>query len=268
MGVTSAPARISEERVLTVEVTRERHLTAYSCAAFSTGRQPNCLIIPIPGDHMSLVSGPEKTEGFMVDISRPLPNLTTPHLYGIRPLDLTPKVYADVIGHDFWVAIAERPEAMLAALDALPAGCRPELYIPSLVNIAEWCRREYRHYSMVMVTWRGDLRPKHPIMVSYEPFYPDVLFAPGASGNGQELPELDQSRKRDCSVAFGVTNRRLPLPVRYADPAIGRQQWAPASVTGFRDNRQPGPNRDYWVHTKYLSQTGWPLAERAMSPPI
>lgn len=264
MCVTSQPAIISDTMVLTTALNPGTHMTAYQNKALSHTGDANCMFLHLPGDSLHLVQGIDATHGFMSDVTQSLPRLQ-PIERGMSRSgsfrgSFNPAPRIEEYG-DYRVVFANKPEDTLTVLDQLPPEFRPTR-VHSLELLAHWYKRHFEGYGIILVCWRGTLAPTHPVAVSYEPFHPEYLFAPGVDGHDGNLPQLGAPIGRGFKVAFSQRGRDCAHTVSYREPSVGRKQWAPLSVSGFNDDRSRAPNGDYWVRQSDLYLTGVDLAEK------
>ena len=245
MCVTSAPALISNTQVYAYVPPADgghpqRHLCGYQNQAKTRG--PNCMFLDFAGDKLVLVPGPEYTRNLMNDITRDLPTLevvpsTKGQLYRGRGVQV--QNYGD-----YTVLAAKNPSAILDELAQVDPLRRPER-TPQLEAMADFYTAYAPNRSFVLACFNGEVRPKHPIVVSYVPHDPEVLTIPGLDGHDGHPPTPGAPVYRNFQVAFGHANAQLPHQVRYSGPV--NAAWAPPSVGGFVDNREDGPNGDYTV---------------------
>ena len=198
------------------------------------------MFLNFAGSNLRLVRGPEKTVSFMDDMTAELPELVVSK--GMMRGDYaTFGISVETYG-DYDVVLASGPGDILSALEQVRPERRP-VVTDELRAMTEFYMNWSPTHSFVLACFDGKANPRHPIVVSYKPHDPGVLTIPGLDGHDGRLPVPGAPVYRDFAVAFGVQGVSLPYPVRYKDTV--NDQWAPSSVTGFRDNRLDGPNGDY-----------------------
>lgn len=246
MCVTLRPAAIDSTQTYvyvppTPEGADPKHICAYQNTARSS--MVNCMFLNFAGSNLQPVQGPEHTVGVMNRVVAYLPELRpTPSdlLGGSRS-----RKGATVVDYgDYTLVYANSPGEIIAAIGTVRADRRP-VSVPALADMAAFYGDFRPHDSFVLACFSGNVRPKHPIVVSYTPHNPDILTAPGLDGHNGRVPVPGTKMARDFTVAFGVYGTRLPFNVQH--DASTNTEWLPESVTGFVDNRREGLNQDYVV---------------------
>jgi hypothetical protein len=248
MCVTPGEAEIRDTRTYVHATTdpdgsRPVHVCGYQNHARSLVG-PNCMFLNFAGTRLQLVRGPEYTRTLMQDMTADLR-----HLAGIpkgggmfSPIGGSRSMRVEEYG-DYDVVLAQGPGDILSMLGGVRPDRRPA-DTRGLREMIDFYMSFFFLDSYVLACFDGEVKPKHPIAVSYEPRDPSVLTIPGLDGHDGNVPVVGQPIRRDFHVAFGIAGRQLPYQVRYNDQ-IGGRFWAPTSVTGFIDNRHNGPNGDY-----------------------
>lgn len=250
MCVTSGPAVIHGTRTY-VHATQldgtPVHVSGYQNVNKSLAG-PNCMFLNFAGQNLKFVRGPELTRSFMDDMTQDLPELVyTPRMRGMSdggPMSFSMGVTVEVYG-DYTGIRTDGPADILAALDQVQPDRRPPR-TALLEEMIAFYMAFTPHDSFVLACYNGTVKPKHPIVVSYEPHDPNVLTIPGLDAHDGRPPTPGELVSRDFRVAFGIAGTKLPH-FTYYDDNVGGYSWAPSSVAGFRDNRPQGPNGDYVV---------------------
>jgi hypothetical protein len=244
MCVTSGPAFISGTKTYAYAAPAkggepQRHVCGYINTARSTSG-PNCMFLNFAGSDLRLVRGPERTQSFMGDMTAGLPEL--------KPVERSRSgsyrsSSIEVIDYgDYTTVTAQEPDDMLGVLDQVPLNRRPQR-TPRLEAMVNFYMSYRSDDAFTLGCFDGNVKPKHPIVVSYTPHNPEVLTIPGLDGHDGKLPTVGAPVFRNFSIAFGVAGTQLPREVHYNDEVD--RAWAPSSITGFVDNREDGPNGDY-----------------------
>ena len=255
MCVTSSPAIIGGTMAYTYAAlvlhkgdSRNFHVTGYQNTA-QTLEGPNCMILHFPGDEIQLVRGPEQTRHFMTDMTtnlpalQPLPPATLGRGASRGLASYAPRVEEYGAYH---VVLAQHSDGILDALEEVPPHRRPRR-TTQLEKLVAWYHENFEDYSFVLACFNGAVRPQHPIVVSYVAHNDDVLFVPGLEGHDGNVPIIGQPVSRNFRIAFGDQERPQPYTIRYTDENVSGQPWAPATVTGFFDNRYRSDNGDYTI---------------------
>jgi len=226
----------------------------------------NAMFLNFAGSNLRVVRGPENTRNFMRAMTYRLPTLAP----SLRSRGMIPKggpsIRVEQYG-DYDLVLAQGPGDILSALGQVSPQRRPA-DTRSLREMIGFYMSFYPEDSFVLACWDGVAKPTHPITVSYRPRNASVLTIPGLDGHDGRTPVIGAPVMRNFHVAFALQEVKLPLEVRYGQEGITGQPWAPASVTGFVDNRPAGPNGDYIIPVKAVRKglLGANLAKHLVTP--
>lgn len=220
-----------------------RHTVGYQNKAKNLTNAPNCMFLNYPGTDLQLVKPATHTHNLMSDVTSSLLEIIEVETSRSGGMPGGRSVTIEEYG-DYTIVRAQNPLDILDALKQVREDRRPVID-DRLVRMANHLARVKPHDSILMGCFDGQVRPKHPIAVSYLPNDPAVLAVPGLDGHNGGLPTIGAPVKRRFKVAFGVYGMPHGYRVYYRDKHTVSPLWAPERVVGFVDNRPHGPNGDY-----------------------
>ena len=219
-----------------------RHVVGYQNTAKNLSAMPNSMFQNYPGTDLQMVQPAVHTYTLMEDMTAsllevvPSRKLRGGGRYGSR------SAVIEEFG-DYTIVRANDPHGILAVLNEVREDRRP-LIDGQLGAMADFFKEKKPHDSFVLACFDGNVKPEHPIIVSYVPRDPNVLAVPGLDGHDGFVPTIGAPVYRNFSVAFGVYGMSDGHQVSYGDHSVD-PLWAPERIVGFVDNRPDGRNGDY-----------------------
>ncbi len=260
MCVTSASAKLSETRILSLRLNEQKHLLAYSNKVSNLTVLPNSMILPIPGrlteaDFIDTSAFPgfmAEMESYLTPGGRTLggaskggdmrrgPSRNVQHfksgMYEVFVADPDDAYRSDSPQHP-----------VLKALEALAPFNRPQIE----QSLLEFYDRYYPGWSLVVCVFgAGKAMESQPIMFTYEalPEWKEKTFFPAVDSHTGEAPDLSEQVDVDhfliTASKHGYEIPVIPkLPtVLHGLKVVGRKmddQWRNGDWVGSVHEEQP-----------------------------
>jgi len=268
MCVTLAPARLSHTTVLATTAMHERtwqHVMGYQNHPQSKAG-PNAMLLPIPAQRNSMT--PDN-----LILTEEFPYILTDLAKSVRPVSRA-KLPADAItlsatqaivfDHGLYtIVLAQNAAAIPPALKQVPDKKRPPLNTAIFDLYARW----YPDWAIALCCFNNaDIREGQPILLTYEPLFPDKLFCPGLDSHSGDIPDLSADVSIDHTLVVSTPDLQDGFPVNYRDDI-------PESLDGVLPNMVLGkelrglqPNGDWWFEVIEISQGHF--TPQRMTPPF
>lgn len=205
MCVTTEPSSMSNTILYGAQVNLNgvlNHVLGYQNKAETNS--PNAMLLPIPS---AKPLGPKNVH----DMTK-CPALLDTYAAYLKPqtraLSLTKGVdfsNAPVQIFDsgsYTVVLATDPAKIVDALDSVPANKRPRPNKDIFDAYAGW----YPGWHVALCCYADSIKAE-PLVWSYEPLNPDVLFLPGLDAHDGKVPNLSDDIVRDHSVIYHIEGK-------------------------------------------------------------
>lgn len=204
MCVTAAPAALASTVVYAHCLPSGRHVLGYANTAINLSDGPNMMLLHVPTSSLH----PDA----LVDTSN-APNVLNDMVTALRPRSLSRatmgasggSVYVIAYGI-YTVVMADQASLIPSALHQVPPSRRPRIDQRQL-DLLDWYDQLWPDWSFMACCFNNrDARRATPILLSYDPLWPGLLFAPGIDCHTGGIPDLDSHVHRDHWVIWGDPN--------------------------------------------------------------
>ena len=197
MCISTGPAHFSKTKILTMPV-GNRHFTSYQNDAINKGKQPNALILPIPGT--------TKPEYFVntSEYNKFLEEIVENRKPKTRSLSLSKslKSFESFELGQYTVGLVKNLTGMLDFLKSVDESKRAKIN-PELLN---FFAEHYEGWSFAICLFNSaDTMKSQPIAYFYEPFYSNVLFFPTMDSHDGFAPKM-QNEEFDHDFIYSLDN--------------------------------------------------------------
>jgi len=212
MCITSASARLSNTKILSMELNSGRHILSYSNKVENISGRPNSMILAVPGKlKEKWFHDTSKYPDFLKDIEKKaaitfdesLGNMSLSMKRGARSKGFSRfnlGMYDVMITDDIDNIYGE-------GNDLFKVEARPEIS----EELLKFFRTQYKGWSFVICVFSGrESMDSQPITFEYEPFDNNWLYFPTMDCHTGEAPSLKKSVKMEHSLMYeytGLANR-------------------------------------------------------------
>ncbi|MBL1195816.1 MAG: hypothetical protein HND51_15825 [Chloroflexi bacterium] len=256
MCVCVAPARLSNTIILASAFQNNgtiRHVMGYQNRPQSQSG-PNAMLLPIPAVPNSV--SPKDlilTEDFshiLKDMAAAIHPPTRAMPKSFQPQAVSAQ--AVVFEHGIYtVVLAQNASAIAPALDQVPEDKRPPLNNAVFDAYTEW----YPDWAIALCCFNNaDLKEGQPILLTFEPLYPDRLFCPGLDSHTGDVPDLRAAVMVDHTLVLNAPGMERGYPVSYRDEIPEElDSILPTEVIG-NDFGGSLTNGDWWFELDQVEQ--------------
>jgi hypothetical protein len=258
MCVTVARGKLSNTIVLAAQTRVEgemRHVMGYQNRP-STRRGPNAMVLPVP-----TLPGTLTPDALI--LTEDFPHILDDMVMSMRPsvasrgevpVDAVQEVV--VFKHGIYtVVLAQHAGAIPAAYPLVPERKRPPLNRKLFDAYDEW----YPDWPVLVCCFDNqDAAKADPILLTYQPRNPDVLFFPALDCHTGKVPNRRAKVLVDHDLVFSTPDMPQGMPVHYRDDIPDDVRTIlPDEVLGIGYRRVDMPNGDWVVPVAALNDGRW-----------
>lgn len=206
MCITSAKAKLSKTRIMSMALDNGRHMLSYSNSATNLSGKKNCMILPIPGTlNKAWFYDTREYRDFLKDIeNRAHIGYDESHgIYSRGTLSFNSKSFERFNLGMYDVLLSNDIKNMVDRL----GWTGPEIS-EELISFFE---NHYSGWHFLMCIFDGsETMDSQPITFEYEPMYKEWLYFPTMDSHDGGAPNLSEKVKMDHSLMYeypGLTDR-------------------------------------------------------------
>lgn len=187
MCITSAPAKLSKTKILSIELEDGYHLLSYANTAKNLADKANCMILPVPGSlTQSDFFDTTAYAGFLKELEA---NFTSRSRSASKSLKtLSAKVENFQLGM-YNVFLSTDIHAIGGILDKLPEDQKPDIS----KNLLTFFEKAYPSCNFVVCVFSNNSSmDSQPIMFRYKPNNEKILFFPAVDAHDGNAPDLSK----------------------------------------------------------------------------
>ena len=258
MCVTVARGKLSNTIVLAAQARVNggmRHVMGYQNRPL-TRRGPNAMILPVPA-----LPGTLTPEAMI--LTEDFPHILDDMVMSMRPT-VASRVAVDALSvHEvvvfehgiYTVVLAQHAGAIPSAYPLVPERKRPPLNPKLFAAYDEW----YPDWPVLVCCFDNeDAQQSEPILLTYQPRSPDVLFFPALDCHTGKVPRRRAKVLVDHDLVFSTLDMPHGMPVHYRDDIPGDvRSILPDEVLGIGYQRVDMPNGDWVVPVDAINEDRW-----------
>lgn len=187
MCITSAPAKLSKTRILSIGLEDGYHLLAYANTAKNLSDKVNCMILPVPGTlTQSDFFDTTAYAGFLKELEKNFTSRSRSHSKNLKTLSANVENFQ--LGM-YNVFLSTEINAIGQVIDKLPEDKRPEVS----KNLLTFFEKAYPSCSFVVCVFSNNSSmDSQPIMFRYKPNNEKVFFFPAVDAHDGNAPDLSK----------------------------------------------------------------------------
>jgi len=200
MCITSAEAKLSKTRILSLPLDNGRHLLSYSNKVKNLSGKPNSMILPVPGElNQDWFSVTTEYNKFLEEIENQA--YRKEHL--TRGLKSKGMLSIEEFEVGFYKVITTNSiDALREKLNTLNEAQRPEISD----ELLDFFKNNYKGWNFVVCIFAETKEMEsQPIMFEYKPFHYEWIYYPMMDSHTGEAPNLNEDVRVDHTLILEHT---------------------------------------------------------------